>query len=64
MDMKTMTTDSHCRGSKIIHNKGKKDDKTNGIKRMSKEEYVRDMDDINKRLNVIQMFLQENMKEN
>jgi hypothetical protein len=33
--METMAIDGHCRGSERSHNKGEKDAKENGIKKMS-----------------------------
>jgi hypothetical protein len=62
--MKTMAIDGHCRGSKIRHNRGNKDAKKNGKKRMSQEEYEREMYELKKRLNVVQMLLQGKIAEN
>ena len=64
MEMKIMAIDVHCRGSKIKHNRGNKDEKKNGKKRMSQEEYEREMYELKKRLNVVQMLLQGKIAEN
>jgi hypothetical protein len=48
-----MTIDNHDKGSKKIHNKMEDNAKVNGIKRMSDEEFDRELIEIKLQLNVI-----------
>ena len=64
MEMKTMVIDGHWRGSKIRHNRGNKDAKKNGKKRMSQEKFEREMYELKKRFNVVHMLLQGKIVEN
>jgi hypothetical protein len=63
--MKTMSTDGHCRGSERSNNIRRKDSKENGMrKRMSQEEYGKEMDELNERLIFMPMLLHKKVKEN
>ena len=64
MEMKTIAIGGHCRGSKIRHNRGNKYAKKNGKKRMSQEEFEREMYELKKRFNVVHMLLHWKIVEN
>jgi len=59
-----MTSDSHSRGSKRVHNKGQKNRfaKENGM-RMSEEKYDKEMVEMVVQLKVLMEMLQRNEKD-